>query len=91
MQPGQTQTPQPNLQPQPQVEPTQWQFVDEQQAPQVEDASSPDAHVAWSASEFIAYQKSAGWYIGMFTVVIAIAAIILLLTGIVTGKLASST
>ncbi len=60
---------------QPEQQPsTQWQFDAEgQQAP----ATTPTAQasdVSWSASEFIAYHKSVGWYLLVLMIVILLAA-----------------
>ncbi len=81
--------------PPPGQQPTQWQFVPEQQQPQVyantaqaipavaaaqPPSPSPEAHVSWTASEFIAYQKSGGWYFAIFMALLGIIAVIYLLT-----------
>lgn len=69
----------------------QWQFVPEQNQPQVTTNNNPEpapqltssaseAHISWTASEFIAYQKSAGWYISIFIGLIGLMAVIYLLT-----------
>ncbi len=69
---------------QPQVTPPQWQFVpnegQQQAQPEQQKAQAQSAQVSWSASEFVAYQKTAGWYLLMITAVAALAALILVLT-----------
>lgn len=63
-----------------------WQFVPEQpitngvQPSQSSAPSTPDTHIAWTASEFIAYQKGAGWYLAAVAVLVCIAAIVYLIT-----------
>lgn len=39
-----------------------------------------DGALSWSASEFVAYQKSGGWYVSLFIAVLALAALIFLVT-----------
>ncbi len=60
----------------------QWQFVQED-SPRDSAATSSAAgsgEFKWSASEFVAYQKSGGWYIAVFFGLIALSVIIFLLT-----------
>lgn len=61
---------------------TQWQF-NADSAPTVTNASAiaqTSESVQWSASEFIAYQKTAGWYLLLFFGITAVAAIVFLAT-----------
>lgn len=60
-----------------------WQFVPDQQtaptptpaSPQADNQSTTDVYASWTASEFIAYQKNAGWYIMAFFAIIVVASI----------------
>ena len=71
---------QPNQQP-------NWQYSSQNQAvsPAEQPTDSPQATdapiVSWSASEFVAYHKNAGWYVSMFFVVLLLAVIVFLITG----------
>lgn len=60
-----------------------WQFVPETNNPDVSAATQPSASspVSWSASEFIAYHKNAGWYLLALLVVAVIAGGVFLITG----------
>lgn len=65
---------------QPQIQPQQsgWQFVsDENQSPP---SQLQDTQISWTASEFVAYQKTAGWYFLMILGMLALAAIIFAVT-----------
>lgn len=68
---------------------TSWQFVPEAapavtQTPvngqQPSQVASSDIQVSWTASEFIAYQKNAGWYVLAFLAIIVLAAITYFIT-----------
>ncbi len=68
----------------PNQQPAGWQFVPEQQTPPNQpnsqaSVSAKEVHVSWTASEFIAYQKGAGWYLSAFFVILIIAGITFLL------------
>jgi hypothetical protein len=41
---------------------------------------SPDGEVSWTASEFVAHEKSSGWYLGLFAAAAVIAGFVYLLT-----------
>lgn len=61
---------------------TQWQFG-AGSAPDVANASATvkaSDDVQWSASEFIAYQKTAGWYLLILLGIVALAAVVFLAT-----------
>lgn len=79
------------MQPETQVpnqQPAQWQFTPEQQMPTAGnaqaavrgEADNTQAHVSWTASEFIAYQKGVGWYLTAFGVLLVLAALTYLLS-----------
>jgi len=53
--------------------PSQWQFAPGEQQPAVTSTQASD-NVSWSASEFIAYHKSAGWYLQVLLIVAALSA-----------------
>lgn len=71
----------------PEVSQTPWQFTQRDDDTQTVQTSPPppeapsDAHISWSASEFIAYHKSSGWYIKVLLVLGVIAGAAYLLTG----------
>lgn len=77
---------QPKLQT-PNQQPTQWQFTQQQVSPintntqnnnnnQVAvNQQASNVHISWTASEFIAYYKGAGWYIVATIVLIIISTI----------------
>jgi hypothetical protein len=47
---------------------------------QPEKAEATAASVSWTASEFIAHEKSAGWYVNLFVVALLLAGLIFLAT-----------
>lgn len=61
--------------PQPEHPPAAAPFSEE--APQ---QRPPEDHVTWTASEFIAHDKSAGWYFGLAGAAIVIAGLVYLVT-----------
>ncbi len=65
------------------VEPSNWQFKpDDTAAPAPSSPASVSnaTPVSWTASEFIAHQKSAGWYILLSLAAVAVAVVIYFLT-----------
>ncbi len=78
---------QPEVQNSHQPPPTGWQFVPNQQStvttnspPEQSDGSQSEAHISWSASEFIAYQKNPGWYVVATISLLTITGVIYLVT-----------
>jgi len=69
-------------QPQPPVEqpPANWQFQSGTPPTSVTPQQPPEAQVDWTASEFVAHQKSAGWYLGLVALTILLGAIVYVLT-----------
>lgn len=68
---------------QPQEQQTPWQYSGTDEATTTSQPSAPDtstAHISWSASEFIAYHKSAGWYIQVFLALVVVAGVAYFLT-----------
>lgn len=61
---------------------TQWQYSGDTAAEASEHASVQDnqAAVSWTASEFIAHEKAAGWYLLLAVATVALAAIVYFLT-----------
>ena len=83
--PAMTPTPDPVVTPQPNAN---WAYQQENQPQQdTQSAPEPQAHepVSWTASEFIAHHKSAGWY----TTVVASFAAVCLVIYLVTGDIVS--
>lgn len=69
------------MQPQQTEQQTNWNYRQENNAASgSQGVQQPSSEISWSASEFVSYQKGAGWYVGMVIVVVIIAVIILLLT-----------
>ena len=73
------------MQPQQTEQQTGWNYVQNNGDQQNMQSSSqyqaaPQSNISWSASEFVSYQKGASWYVGILTVVMIVAAIIVLIT-----------
>ena len=71
--------------------PSQWQFAPgEQQQQPTAPVAPASSGVSWSASEFIAYHKSSGWYLQVLLIVAALAAVAFFITHdfISTGSIA---
>jgi hypothetical protein len=70
--------------PAPQAPQASWQFTPEpnQQAGVAPTSPAPSSEptVSWTASEFVAHQKNAGWYAMLVVVAVVLAAIVYLLT-----------
>lgn len=60
----------------------QWQFNAGDTASSLRGAAAPQSSesIQWSASEFIAYQKSAGWYLLILLGIIALAGLVFVFT-----------
>ena len=57
-----------------------WQFNASASPGTQSTPTQSEAHVSWSASEFIAYQKSGGWYMLILLGVAALAGVVFLFT-----------
>jgi len=58
-----------------------WQYVGEaKQSSQSVQSTSQNESYQWSASEFIAYQKNAGWYLLLILVICVISGLVFIIT-----------
>lgn len=66
----------------PQEPPSQWQFSDDGQTEQTQSSGASGAHatVTWTASEYVAHEKTISWYLALSAATILFAALIYFLT-----------
>lgn len=57
----------------------QWQYVADE-VPGQQMSAQPSDEISWSASEFVAYHKSMGWYALMILAIIVLAGFVFLVT-----------
>lgn len=61
---------------------SQWQFTDDEQAMSNQSSGVSGTHetVTWTASEYVAHEKTAGWYFALAGAVVMFAAVVYVLT-----------